>query len=426
MSEAVTAPRLSTSSRADLSALRRGIPELRGDHSLAFLAEGYPFGHRRFEKLGVDAFRTRLMGREVTMLRGHDAARFFYEGELFDRVGAMPRSVLHSLQDEKSVQTLVGEDHRERKGLFTRMLDEQGDAALADAFAAEWDRAQGVWAQGPVSLLTASAQVLTDAVLRWLRIDEPAQRRRMLAHQNAAMIDGAGSFGPRNWHGRVLRLSTESWARDLVRRYRSVGAPAGSPIRVLLDAGLSDDVAAIELLNLLRPTVAVSRFIAFAALALHQHPTWHERVRDDDAAVRAFTQEVRRTTPFFPAIGGRARAHALWRDVAVSPGDWVILDLFATNRHPGEWADAGSFDPARFEGKKRAQDAQNRVVAQGAGDIARTHRCPGEPATIALLDVAVKKIANADWLVPDQDLRVDLRRLPATPGARGMLVKVRN
>src|SRR5690554_3220956 len=80
----------------------------------------------------------------------------------------------------------------------------------------------------------------------------------------------------------------------------------------------------------------------------------------------------------------------------------------------------------RSEGKKRAQDAQNRVVAQGAGDIARTHRCPGEPATIALLDVAVKKIANADWLVPDQDLRVDLRRLPATPGARGMLVKVRN
>ena len=397
-----------------------GVPELPGDHSVAFLAQGYLFGHRRFEALRADAFRTRLMGRRVTMLRGHDAARFFYTGERFTRVGAMPRSVLHSLQDEDSVQTLVGVAHAERKALFLEMLDESGRAALTEAFEQEWDRAQATWLHEPVSLLNASAGVLTDAVLRWLGLEESATRRLALTHETMAMIDGAGSVGPRNWFGRTARRSSERWALSVVRRLRSVGVPESSPLRVLLHADLEDEVAAVELLNLVRPTVAVSRFIAFAGLALHRHSSWVERVRDDDEALRAFTQEVRRTTPFFPVIGGRAAVHAQWRELSVRPGDWVVLDLFATNRHPAEWHDAARFDPSRFE-----RESSAHVVAQGAGGIDRTHRCPGEPATIDLLDVAVRRLAAADWSVPQQDLRVDLTRIPALPGTRGMTVRMR-
>ena len=64
------------------------------------------------------------------------------------------------------------------------------------------------------------------------------------------------------------------------------------------------------LLNLLRPTVAVARFIVFAALALHAHPTWASRLREDceGSLALAFAQEVRHFYPFFPVIGGRARS----------------------------------------------------------------------------------------------------------------------
>lgn len=396
-----------------------GVPELSGDHSIAFLAQGYLFGHRRFEALRTDAFRTRLLGRRVTMLRGHDAARFFYSGERFTRAGAMPRSVLHSLQDERSVQTLVGDAHAERKALFLDMLDEGGRAGLTEAFTEEWDRAQQRWVHEPVSMMNASAGVLTDAVLRWLGLVEPTERRLALTHETMAMIDGAGSFGLRNWIGRTARRSSERWALSVVRRLRAEGVPEASRLHALLHADLEDEVAAIELLNLVRPTVAVSRFIAFAALALHRHSAWVERVRDDDDALRAFTQEVRRTTPFFPVIGGRAAVHSQWREVSVRPGDWVVLDLFATNRHPAEWKNAWRFDPSRFE-----QEPQEHVVAQGAGGFDRTHRCPGEPATIDLLDVAVRRLASVDWSVPDQDLRVDLTRIPALPGSRGMTVRI--
>jgi hypothetical protein len=36
--------------------------------------------------------------------------------------------------------------------------------------------------------------------------------------------------------------------------------------------------AGVELLNVLRPTVAVARYVTFAALALHDHPEWRSRL----------------------------------------------------------------------------------------------------------------------------------------------------
>ena len=35
---------------------------------------------------------------------------------------------------------------------------------------------------------------------------------------------------------------------------------------------LDEQTAAVELLNIVRPAVAVAWFVSFAALALHQHP----------------------------------------------------------------------------------------------------------------------------------------------------------
>jgi hypothetical protein len=46
------------------------VAEIPGDQSHRFLIEGYEFGRHRFDRLGTDAFRTRLMGKPVTFLRG--------------------------------------------------------------------------------------------------------------------------------------------------------------------------------------------------------------------------------------------------------------------------------------------------------------------------------------------------------------------
>lgn len=402
------------------------VTRIPGDQSIRFLMEGYAFGRRRFDAHATDAFRTRLMGRPVTFLRGADAAEFFYAADRFTRVGAMPRSVLHSLQDEGSVQTLDGDPHRRRRGLFLDVLGETRREELARRAQQQWEAHWPEWVAGgrPVSLLQVSGRVLTDAALEWLGIECTPEERRRLADEFLAMIDGAGSFGPRNWHGRRLRLRTERWARELVRFRRTNGSETtDSPFDRILqhredDAPLPEGVAAVELLNLLRPIVAVSRFFGFAGLAMHRHPFWRERVANDDRWLVPFTEEVRRTTPFFPAIGGRAIGTQRWRGVTFEPAEWVMVDFFATHRDGRRWADPDRFDPGRFSPHPPAG-----LVPQGAGSMLEGHRCPGEPATIDLLAVLIRALAHAEWTVPQQDLRVDLRRLPALPGRHGMLIQ---
>ena len=66
---------------------------------------------------------------------GREAAEFFYGGERFGRVGAMPPGVLHLLQDVGSVQQLERLAHRHRKAMFHHLLGPVGVAALSDRVA---------------------------------------------------------------------------------------------------------------------------------------------------------------------------------------------------------------------------------------------------------------------------------------------------
>ncbi|WP_053739959.1 hypothetical protein [Streptomyces sp. NRRL WC-3618] len=80
--------------------------------------------------------------------------------------------------------------------------------------------------------------------------------------------------------------------------------PAGSVLdRVCrhLDAAgteLTPRIAAVELLNVIRPTTALSWFVAFSAHALHLWPEHKERLRSGEAGfATAFAHEVRRFYP---------------------------------------------------------------------------------------------------------------------------------
>ena len=388
------------------------VTQLPLDSTFNFWREGYLFGQNRFERFDTDALRARLLGHPITILRGVEAARFFYEGDRFTRTGALPTSVVHSLQDEGSVQTLDAEDHRRRKERFTSVLDERGNEGLVEAFDSQWRGAQRRWTGNTIEFLPEINAVLLDAVLAWLGIEETRQTRARLTREVAAMIDGAGSFGPRNWWGRYLRQFTEEWA---VRAVREARAHSNRLVNALVH-DLDDDVAAVELLNIVRPVVAVGRFMAFAALALHDGPAWRSHLARQPGRAHEFAQEVRRLSPFFPVIAGLTREETEFDGMCFSRGDWVMVDLFATNHHPRYWRDPWVFDPSRF-----TREPEEQIVAQGAGEIATTHRCPGEPATVALLVRAVQLLAGVYWSMPEQALHTGLDRFPAAPGGRLLL-----
>lgn len=405
----------------------------RFDSPLAFRAQGYQFIANRARELQSDAFLTRLMLRQVVCATGEEAARMFYVPGRFTRRGAIPPTALRLLQDKGSVATLDGDAHRRRKAMFLSLMTPENIDRLTDTFAREWRARLDAWERaGTVVLFPAVTGILTRAVCAWAGVPLTGADAERRTREFGAMIDGAGAFGPRNWWGLLQRARTERWARDVITRIRAREhePPAGGTAHViawhreangeLLDA----KIAAVELINVLRPTVAVDRYMTFAALALHQHPATRERlVHGDDAYLEAFVQEVRRFYPFFPGVGGRALQEFEWRGQHFAKGTWVLLDLYGTLHDPRTWDAPDAFRPERF--LERAPSPHD-LIPQGGGDHVVGHRCAGEWITIALMKDAVRLLTDGmHYDVPPQDLGVSLSRMPAIPHSRFVIANVR-
>ncbi|WP_348787690.1 cytochrome P450 [Leifsonia sp. NPDC080035] len=395
------------------------------DETLAFAREGYLFGTRRFQRAGADVAVTRLAGVPLTLLRGADAARFFYEGGRFHRSGAMPASVQHLLQDEGSVQSLEGQAHRTRKAVFLDLLTGGAESGLVERFGRELWMAARASAGGEVRLIDLFSVALLRAVCAWSGLPDAVAADLERSHALQRMIAGAGTIGPLNWEARLRRRRAERLLADTVARQRHAPfAPDGSALAVLAahtePDPLSLEVAAVELLNILRPVVAVAWFLTFAALALHRRPAWQDRLANGtDEEVRWFSNEVRRFYPFFPFVAGRASRELEWGGRTFPEGSRVALDLYATDHHPALWDEPGRFDPERFDG---LVVEPNTLIPQGGGRYAEDHRCPGEPVTLELMDEGVRRLTRRiAYTVPEQDLRVSLRRFPALPRS-GLIV----
>ena len=402
------------------------------DSTGPFFKEGYNFIGNRCRSFGSDIFRTRIMLRGVTCIAGEEAARRFYDGRHFTRVGAMPQMTLRLLQDKGSVQLLDGAAHQARKAMFLEMMAPEAGAAMGVAVERRWQELfKANRRETQINLHDAVQAILCAAACDWAGIPLSAAERPKRTREFAAMIDGAGSMGPRNWKGLLLRRRTERWARGIVDRLRNGGLaelPDSPATRIASfrdkQGGLLDRrTAGVEILNLVRPTVAVARFVVFAALALHEHPAWRERLRwSGTAEALSFVQEVRRFYPFFPVIGGRVREPFEWRSHPFRTGDWVLLGLHATNHDPRLWPEPERFEPDRFSGWK---GSGYDLVPQGAGEHARDHRCPGEWLTIEIMLCATRLLAGMEYEVPEQDLTVPLDRFPTLPRSGFVVENVR-
>jgi len=403
-----------------------GVPE----SSIAFLADPYRFIGRRARRLDSDVFATRLLGQRTICLYGREAARLFYDTSRMRRAGAMPRRVVSTLLGAGGVQALDGAAHRQRKAMFLQLATgERIDQLLALA-QHQWSLHARRWEErGDVCLYRGAGELLADAAFAWvgLALDEAEARRR--TPDVVALFDGAGAIGPRHWKARLARMRLERWLAGIVeevRRGRADCDPASPLARVAhhLDADgqpLSPRVAAVEVLNLVRPVVAVSVYISFVAHALHQHPEQRGRVLAGGPALDAFVHEVRRFYPFFPAVAARTCCAFAWNGFEFPQGVRVMFDLYGTGHDPRYWRDPGKFEPRRFEGDV---DTVYALVPQGGGIHAEGHRCPGEWITVALMAQAAQALTGLRYTVVGQP-KVDFRRLPALPGGGMQLRGIR-
>ncbi|MFD5477641.1 cytochrome P450 [Streptomyces hawaiiensis] len=403
----------------------RPVPE-----SLAMLTEGYAWLPDLMRAEGDTSLSLRVAGRRALVLRGPEAVRFFYDEDHVRRHGALPGPVLSTLFGHGAVHTLDGDAHRHRKSFFLPLLDTDAVTGSAEHITAAWDEAVPNWpAQPDVVLFDATARVITRGVCRWAGVPLAEDEEEPLARDLLAMVDGFATAGPRHWRARRARTRQERRFADLVTEVRAgtAQAPADSVLdrvcrhRDPSGAALTPRIAAVELLNVIRPTTALSWFVAFAAHALHRRPEHKKRLRSGEAGfATAFAHEVRRFYPFAPFLGGQAVTDLTWDNRHVPAGGLVLLDVYGQNHDERLWKDPYTFRPERFLDHPPGRD---ELIPQGGADPRTGHRCPGEAMAVGILEALSQRLADLSYEAPPQDLTIPLNRIPTRPRS-GMIIRV--
>jgi fatty-acid peroxygenase len=390
---------------------------MRDEIGIRLLRDGYQALERLRRASGAtDWFAARLMGRPALVVRGEEGVRTFYDPDLVTRSGAIPAPLRLLLFGRGAIHGLNGHQHRRRKDMFLRLVDRASQERLSEEVAKRLEQRAEAWdGRSVVRLYEELVEIYGTAVIAWAGIAIEEDEARATSHELARIVDAFGVRGTSYARGYLARIRANRWARRHINEARrgerlvqgtALGEVAGND-------SLSDRVAAVELLNILRPTVAVAYFGAFAAHALDRHPTWKERLRGADPAdLRAFDHELRRFYPFVPLLTGRLLKDYEWEGATFPRRAFMVLDVVGTNQDPRRWPHPTDFDPQRFVGH---EPSPYDFVPQGGGEPTSGHRCPGEPLAVSILQVTVRELARLDFHLNPDSQSVPLRRIPSLP-----------
>ncbi|RXE47040.1 cytochrome P450 [Chromohalobacter israelensis] len=400
-------------------------PQASQESTLAILREGYRYIGSQCDRLETDVFRSRLMLKNTLFIRGESSARLFYDKERLTRSQAAPKRLQKTLFGVGGVQGLEGESHRERKALFLSFMSQERITRLVHLVEETWQKRMPYWqAQPSVVLQDEFHWILCRAACDWCGIAVSDENIPGLAHNLALMIEGGGKVGPKHWKARRARRLTEEALVQLIDEYRhqherldpSLPLPAFATLRDHKGLRLPSRIVAVELLNLIRPIMAIARYMVFTALAIHENPDCAEKLRGEDNHVfrHYFIEEVRRFYPFFPFLIARVRHDFVWHGYKFHKGWQVILDLYGTNHDAKRWKNPDQFLPDRFQ--QESNDYHRfAMVPQGGGSY-EYHRCPGEWITLSLLEMTIQVLTRKiTYNVPPQDMSVNLTTIPTQP-----------
>ena len=400
------------------------------DSTLSLICRGYRFISDKCHALDTDVFKTRLFLKNVICMRGAEAAHVFYDNDKFLRHGAMPARAQKTLVGVDGVQSLDDSAHRHRKHLFiSHLMNPERISALAELHRMHWHSTLALWPMNEELVLFDHAQnILCRSVCAWAGVPlQPSECSRR-AKEFGLMIDSGASIGWHHWRGRMARKSSEKWITGEIEKIRATNQQAATSILQAFawhqdESGhlLSPNTAAVEVINVLRPTVAIAQLIAFSALALHQYPHVREKLQAPSAEyLDWFILEVRRFYPFFPFLAAYPRQDFHWKEWTFKKGTLTLLDIYGTNHDARHWDQPDVFKPERF---KNAPPDEYSFIANGGATYAQHHRCPGEWITNHLMKVAIKVLVeNLRYTVPKQNLSVSLARIPTLPTSR-MVIK---
>ncbi|HHP7232130.1 MAG TPA: cytochrome P450 [Xenococcaceae cyanobacterium] len=410
------------------------IPQDRSlDSTLALVFDGYKFISKKCQRYQSDIFQTRLLLEKTICFQGEAAAQVFYNPEKFTRKNAAPQRIQKTLFGQGGVQGMDGAAHRHRKEMFMSLMSDEGIKQLAELTKGQWLAYAQKWQKmDKVVLFTEAQEVLCRAACAWTGVPLTESEVKLRTNQLEAMIDSSGAVGLKHWRGRRNRQKAEKWIEDIIEKARNkqLELAETSPTHRIawhrdLEGNLLDKrLAAVELINVLRPIVAVAKYIVFAALALNEHPECRQKLQSGEDNYREwFVQEVRRFYPFFPFAAAIVRQDFDWQGYHFPQGTRVLLDLYGTNHDARIWSQPEEFLPERFQ---HWNESPFNFIPQGGGDFYTNHRCPGEWITIELIKVTLDFLTQSlEYDVPEQNLTVSLSKIPTIPQSGFVISNIR-
>ena len=403
------------------------------DHSLSLMREGYMYILNRRHSFNSNIFETRLLGKKAICMGGKEAAEVFYDTEKFKRKDAAPNRVVQTLFGRNGVQALDGQTHKHRKEMFMSIMSPDEIDKLTAITKKQWEIAVDKWEQmDKVILYEEAKEIMCRTACKWAGVPIQENKVKMLTKNLGAMFESAAAVGLKHWLGRHARNYVEIWIGELIDKVRDgkVNPPENTALyrfawyRNLEGNLLDTETAAVEVINILRPIVAISIFINFIALAVHHYPKEREKLKsNDEKYAQMFVQEVRRFYPFFPFVVALVKKDFTWKGYNFKEGTLTLLDLYGTNHDPEIWEKPEVFSPDRFA---KWEGSPFSFIPQGGGDYFMGHRCAGEWITIEVMKVSLDFLANRmDYDVPDQDLSFSMVSIPSIPHSKVVIKNVK-
>lgn len=401
------------------------------------LDEGYLLLSELRKEANAPVVKARLLNKEVIAIYGKEAAKKFYDPRNFKREGAMPKIVLKTLFGENGVQTLDGQAHEHRKTIFMDLMTpkrmEEYHRILDKNLTQKLERQQGQF-----ELFDLAKDVLFRSICEWAGIDLSQLTKKevdQLAEYQISMISSAVTNPATHIKGIDNRKKSEKWAQSLIENARINPVAGKEDVALYAFAKATDDhgellpidVAAVELLNVIRPTVALTVWIALMGHALFSRPDIYQRLHAEfDQLQDSFIQEMRRYYPFFPMLPAFAIQDVEVDGYLIPKDSWVVLDLYGTNHDDRMIETPEVFRISRYLGKEKhiSYDEEYEMIAQGGGEFKTMHRCAGEWITLHTLRVFSDQLVNKyQFSIPEQDWSIPMNQFPTYPKSKALLIK---
>jgi fatty-acid peroxygenase len=164
------------------------------------------------------------------------------------------------------VHRLDGEAHLVRKALLLSLMTDAALDALDRIVERTWDEAlPKLGTLGTLDVFLESARIFAISVCRWAGVPLPQGAIAETSTMLSSLFLHAAALGPAHLEGRRNRNRATAWAAGLIRSARNPGEAGRKDVTAQVAAWrqpsgepLSEEAAATELLNVLRPVVAVA------------------------------------------------------------------------------------------------------------------------------------------------------------------------